>query len=107
MRGKARAFARFLPDCAVLLGRLLRDPRVSRGDRLLLLAIVPYLALPFDLVPDFLPVVGQLDDALLVAWVVRRLARGSGRALIEEHWPGPERGRMLILRLAGAADGAA
>jgi uncharacterized membrane protein YkvA (DUF1232 family) len=102
VRTQAKALARFLPDCAILFGRLLRDSRVSRADRLLLLAIVPYLALPFDLVPDFLPVVGQLDDALLVGWVLRRVVRGSGQGLIEEHWPGPEHSRTLILRLAGA-----
>jgi uncharacterized membrane protein YkvA (DUF1232 family) len=102
VRTTARALARFVPDCAILFGRLLRDSRVSHGDRLLLLAIVPYLALPFDLVPDFLPVIGQLDDVLVVGWVLRRVVRGSGQGLIEEHWPGPEHSRTLILRLAGS-----
>jgi uncharacterized membrane protein YkvA (DUF1232 family) len=102
VRTEARSLARFLPDCAILFGRLLRDSRVSRRDRFLLLAIVPYLALPFDLVPDFLPVIGQLDDVLVVGWVLRRVVRGSGRGLIVEHWPGPDHSRTLILRLAGA-----
>ncbi len=73
----ARAVARFVPDCAVLFARLLRDRRVPLGDKLLLTGLVAYLALPFDLVPDFIPVAGQLDDALVVALALRlrRLAR--------------------------------
>ena len=58
----ARAFATFIPHCIVLVTRLARDPRVPRHRKLLLLALVGYLSLPFDLVPDFIPVAGQLDD---------------------------------------------
>jgi uncharacterized membrane protein YkvA (DUF1232 family) len=96
----ARAAATLIPDCAVLVGRLARDPRVPRWRKLLLLALVAYLALPFDLVPDVVPVVGQLDDVLLVALAVRSLVRGGGEPLLRELWPGPERGLALILRLA-------
>jgi uncharacterized membrane protein YkvA (DUF1232 family) len=74
----AKAIARLVPDCAVLLSRLLRDNRVPRRQKLLIGAVVPYLALPFDLIPDFIPVVGQLDDAFLVAFVLRRRAEESG-----------------------------
>jgi uncharacterized membrane protein YkvA (DUF1232 family) len=56
-----------LPDCIVLVTRLAREPRVPRRRKLLLFALVGYLALPFDLVPDFIPVAGQLDDAIIVA----------------------------------------
>ncbi len=58
----ARALATFIPDCIVLVTRLARDPRVPRRRKLLLIALVAYLSLPFDLVPDFIPVAGQLDD---------------------------------------------
>lgn len=47
-----------------------------------------YLALPFDLVPDFIPVAGQLDDALLLALVLRAVLRSGGEDLLREHWPG-------------------
>jgi uncharacterized membrane protein YkvA (DUF1232 family) len=102
-RGDARALATFVPDCVVLVGRLARDPRVPRRRKLLLLALAGYLALPFDLVPDFIPVAGQLDDAIAVALVLRRLVRTGGEPLIRELWPGPERSLQLVLRLARPA----
>ena len=101
-REDARAFATFIPDCIVLVTRLTRDPRVPRRRKLLLIALVAYLSLPFDLVPDFIPVAGQLDDAIIVALVLRSFVRSSGVSLIRELWPGPERSLALILRLAGA-----
>lgn len=100
-RTQARAVGGFVPDCAVLFARLARDPAVPRGRRLALVAVAAYLASPIDLVPDFLPVAGQADDALLVALVLRRLVRGSGAALVERHWPGPAGSLRVLLRLAG------
>jgi uncharacterized membrane protein YkvA (DUF1232 family) len=98
---EARALARFVPDCLVLFRRLLSDPRVPRSRKVLLLAIVGYLAMPFDLVPDFIPVAGQLDDAILAGLVLRVLLRSAGAELIREHWPGPESSLNRLLRLAG------
>jgi uncharacterized membrane protein YkvA (DUF1232 family) len=97
----ARAVAGFVPDCLVLFRRLLGDPRVPRRKKLVLAAFVPYLALPFDIVPDFIPVAGYLDDAVIVAFVLRHVLRGSGAELIETHWPGPQESLGLVLRLAG------
>lgn len=99
-RSDARALATFIPDCIVLVSRLVRDPRVPRRRKLLLLALAGYLALPFDLVPDFIPVAGQLDDAIVVALVLRHLVRAGGEPLLRELWPGPEQSLSLILRLA-------
>jgi uncharacterized membrane protein YkvA (DUF1232 family) len=93
-----RLLARFIPDCIVLVRRLLAEPRVPRRRKLLLGVLVGYLALPFDLVPDFIPVVGQLDDAIIAAWVLRRVL--TSRELLAEHWPGPERSRVVIERVA-------
>jgi uncharacterized membrane protein YkvA (DUF1232 family) len=94
----ARALAGFIPDCIVLVSRLLRDERVPRRRKLLLVGLTGYLALPFDLVPDFIPVAGQLDDLIIVALVLRHLVRTSGAALIREHWPGPERSVEMLIR---------
>ena len=96
-RGRSlRDLARFIPDCIVLVRRLLRDPRVPRRHKLLLGALVGYLALPFDLVPDFIPVAGYLDDALVVALTLRAVLKGTGRELLREHWPGPESSLALL-----------
>jgi uncharacterized membrane protein YkvA (DUF1232 family) len=99
-RSDAVAWARFLPDFAVLVRRLLADPRVSRPRKALLGGLVAYLALPFDLVPDFVPVAGQLDDAILLALVLRAVLRAGGPQLLEEHWPGPDRSLVVVRRLA-------
>jgi uncharacterized membrane protein YkvA (DUF1232 family) len=96
-RDGLRELARFVPDCAVLATRLLRDPRVPRRRKALLAVLAGYLALPFDLIPDFIPLLGQLDDALLVVLVLRRLVLGD-EELVRERWPGTERGLATLLR---------
>jgi uncharacterized membrane protein YkvA (DUF1232 family) len=97
---RASELARFLPDCVVLLKRLLRDPRVPRRAKLGLALLVPYLLSPIDLIPDFLPVIGQLDDAALVALAIRYVARRAGPDVVREHWTGSESGLRVVLRLA-------
>jgi uncharacterized membrane protein YkvA (DUF1232 family) len=99
-RRDARDVARFIPDCIVLCKRLLRDPRVPRRAKIALALLIPYLALPFDLVPDFIPVAGQLDDAILVAAAIAYVARRAGREVVAELWPGSERGLQVVLGLA-------
>jgi len=89
-----------VPDCAVLFKRLLRDPRVPRRAKVALVLVVPYLASPVDLIPDFIPVLGQLDDAVLVAAAVGYVARSAGREVIEELWPGSEQALRVVLALA-------
>ena len=101
-RVSARDVARFIPDCIGLVRRLLGDPRVPRRHKLLLGAVVGYLALPFDLVPDFLPVVGQVDDVLVVWLALRVVLGGSGSGLLRQHWRGPESSLAIVLRFAGA-----
>ena len=99
-RTEARALAGFIPDCIVLFRRLLSDSRISKARKLLVVAMIGYLAMPIDIVPDFIPVAGQLDDAILVALVLRTVVRGSGPDVVREHWPGPEGSLRVILRLA-------
>jgi uncharacterized membrane protein YkvA (DUF1232 family) len=94
-----RAVAGFVPDCVVLFGRLLRDERVPRHRKLLLGAMLAYLAMPFDLVPDVIPVAGQLDDLLTVVLVLRGVLRSGGPDLLREHWPGPSATLNALLAL--------
>lgn len=102
-RQDARALAGFIPDCVVLLRRLMGDARVPRRSKLLLGALIGYLAMPFDLVPDVIPVAGQLDDAILVALALRAILRAGGPQIIAEHWPGPPASLGVLLRLAGGS----
>lgn len=80
--------------------RLLGDDRLPRSSKLLLAGLIGYLAMPFDLVPDFIPVAGQLDDAIVVAIVLRSVLRAGGPELLGEHWPGPRTSLHVLERLA-------
>jgi uncharacterized membrane protein YkvA (DUF1232 family) len=100
-REDARALAGFIPDCLVLVSRLARDRRISRPRRVLLFGALGYLALPIDLVPDFLPGIGQLDDAVVLGLALRLVVNGGGIGLVREAWPGPEASLTLVLRAAG------
>jgi uncharacterized membrane protein YkvA (DUF1232 family) len=99
-RGDARAFARMIPDSTILIRRIIGDRRVPRRSKLLLGALVAYLAMPIDVVPDFIPIAGQLDDAIVVALVLRNVLRSAGKELIEDHWPGPRASLDALMRLA-------
>lgn len=99
-KGDARALVRLVPDCVVLFKRLLTDPRVDWWRKAILVLVIAYVASPIDLVPDFVPIAGQLDDAILVVLAIRVLLRGGGPRLLSEHWPGPARSLEFIRRLA-------
>ena len=100
-REDARALAGFIPDCLVLVSRLARDRSVSRPRRAVLWLVLAYLAMPIDLVPDFLPGIGQLDDAVVLGLALRVLVRGGGTELVRRAWPGPEASLVIVLRAAG------
>ena len=78
-----------LPRVVQLLYRLLRDPRVNRTDKLLVGALIAYVASPIDIIPDFIPLAGQVDDLFAVALVLLRLIGNTGEEVVEEHWSGP------------------
>jgi uncharacterized membrane protein YkvA (DUF1232 family) len=100
-REDARALAGFIPDCVVLVSRLARDPRIPRRRRAVLWLVLGYLAFPLDLVPDFLPGIGQLDDAVLLGLALRLLVRGGGAEMVRGAWPGPQASLTIVLRAAG------
>ena len=96
---EARALARLVPDCLILARGLLGDREVPARCKVALAALVVYLLSPIDLVPDFLPVVGVLDDAILLALTLRWIVRTAGADRVRRHWRGTARGLQLVLRL--------
>ncbi len=90
---------RLLPDVVRLLSRLARDPTLPVGVRVRLWLLLAYLAMPFDVIPDFIPVVGYADDAIVVAWTLRSVVRRSGRDAVVRHWPGTPEGLAALDRL--------
>lgn len=86
-RSLTRTVAR-IPQYLRLFGGMLRDPRVSRLDRALVFGAIAYVVSPFDLIPDFLPFLGQVDDLFLVATAVTRLFERAGRTVVLDHWEG-------------------
>ncbi|MBA2576751.1 MAG: DUF1232 domain-containing protein [Euzebyaceae bacterium] len=91
-------------DVILLLKDLAVDPRVSRGDKLFATAAAAYLVLPIDLVPDFIPVLGQADDLGVAILAVRRLLNAAGYDVIYELWRGSDEGLALLLTLAGVQE---
>ena len=100
-REEARALARFIPDCVVLLRRLVAEGEVSGRMKLLLVLTTAYLVFPIDVVPDFIPILGHLDDALLLFWTLRSLVRQVPPERLAELWPGPAESLRSVERVAG------
>ncbi len=101
----ARALIGLVPNLLLLFKDLIRDPRVPRGAKLWLGFGALWLASPIDLLPEFLPVIGPLDDAIVAAAILRHLVRKAGPEVVAEHWRGDEATLQRILRLFGAATG--
>jgi uncharacterized membrane protein YkvA (DUF1232 family) len=92
---------RLLPDLLRLLRRLAADRSLPRGVRVRLGLLLAYLALPFDLIPDFIPVLGFADDAIVVVLVLRSTVRKAGLDAVRRHWPGTDDGFAALRRLTG------
>ncbi len=95
---RARELLRLLPDVLRLVRRLAADRNLPRGVRVRLWLLLAYLALPIDLVPDVIPVIGFADDAVAVALVLRSVVRRAGADAVTLHWPGPEAGLAALRR---------
>lgn len=91
---------RLLPDALRLIKRLAAAPDVPKGTRVRLWLLMAYLALPIDLVPDFLPVVGYADDAVITALVLRSVVRRAGPDVVSREWPGTQAGLATLWRAA-------
>jgi uncharacterized membrane protein YkvA (DUF1232 family) len=92
---------RLLPDLLRLLRRLAADRTLPRGVRVRLALLLAYLAVPIDLIPDFVPVLGYADDAIIVTLVLRGTVRRAGLAAVRAHWPGTDDGFAALCRLTG------
>jgi uncharacterized membrane protein YkvA (DUF1232 family) len=87
-RAAVMRLVRDIPAFLKLLGRLARDPRVSKMDKAIVLATIGYIVMPMDFIPDFLPFIGQVDDIYLLALALDRLLNNAGIDLLLEHWDG-------------------
>jgi uncharacterized membrane protein YkvA (DUF1232 family) len=96
-----REALRLLPDLVGLLRRLAGDPGLPRAVRIRLALLVAYLALPVDLVPDFVPVLGYADDAVVVVLALRAVVRAAGPEALGRHWRGTTPALLAVRRLAG------
>lgn len=92
---------RLLPDGLRLVRRLADDNTLPRGIRIRLALLLAYLALPFDLIPDVIPVLGYADDAIIVIAVLRGVVRHAGIDAVRAHWPGTDDGFAVLARLTG------
>jgi uncharacterized membrane protein YkvA (DUF1232 family) len=95
------AALRLLPDLVRLVRRLAADRRLPRGVRIRLWLLLAYLLMPIDVVPDFVPVLGYADDAVVVALGLRAVVRSAGAEALTRHWPGDPAGLEVVSRLAG------
>ena len=94
---------RILPDVLRLTHRLAADRSLPPAVRVRLALLLAYLALPIDLVPDIIPVLGHADDAIIVVVVLRNVARRAGLDAVRAHWPGTDDGFAALARLTGLA----
>lgn len=99
-RSHARELATLIPNLVVLFRGLLRDPRVPRSSKAWLWFALAWLISPIDLIPEFIPVAGPLDDAIVAALVLRHVLHRTDRAVLVDHWRGEPSTLDLIVRAA-------
>jgi uncharacterized membrane protein YkvA (DUF1232 family) len=101
-RALARELATLVPNLTRLFAGLVRDPRVPLRAKVVLGATALYLAMPIDVIPDFIPIAGSLDDAIVAAFALRFVVRATSPEIVAEHWPGDPATLRRILWLARA-----
>jgi uncharacterized membrane protein YkvA (DUF1232 family) len=99
-------YIRQLPNYIRLLGGLVVDRRVALTDKVLVMGAIAYIVMPIDLIPDFIPFFGEIDDMFLLVLALQRLVANAGRAVLLDHWTG-DPGDLADLNLRGALAAAA
>jgi uncharacterized membrane protein YkvA (DUF1232 family) len=102
-RSQARELATLLPNLVLLFRGLVRDPRVARSSKVWLGVALVWLISPIDLIPEFIPVAGPLDDAIVAVLVLRHVLRRTPPEVLAEHWRGSAETLERIVRVAGHA----
>ena len=100
-RGLLRGALRLLPDVLRLVRRLAADKSLPHGVRIRLGLLLAYVAIPFDPIPDFIPVLGYADDAIIITAVLRSVVRRAGLDAVRAHWPGTDDGFAAVVRITG------
>jgi uncharacterized membrane protein YkvA (DUF1232 family) len=89
-RSRLKEYALFAPRLVRLVGRLMRDPRVPPRQKAILVVLGAYLASPIDVIPDFIPGIGAIDDLVLAAFALDQILNRVPDSVVREHWDGEE-----------------
>jgi uncharacterized membrane protein YkvA (DUF1232 family) len=103
-RAKMRELLLFIPNLLGLLLGLLKDARVSKSDKAILAGIIMYVIVPLDIIPDFVPFIGQVDDAYLLAISILRLLNRADRRVVMDHWRGGSDIKELVDSISKIAE---
>jgi uncharacterized membrane protein YkvA (DUF1232 family) len=103
LRSRVGDVARFVASVARLLRGVATDPRVPRSAKVVAVVAAAYVVSPVDLIPDVLPVIGQLDDVWIISRALRHLLRTAGHDVVREHWDGTDEGFAALLFVAGVS----
>lgn len=103
MKGRMKGFLMFLPNMVTLLARMIKDSRVPTAEKALFLAAIVYVISPLDIIPDFFPFIGQVDDIYVVALTLLRLVNRTDESVVRQHWSGGGDIVALANSIAGIA----
>lgn len=98
-KGVVVELLKVIPNLLKLLYRLLEDPRIPKTEKVILAGVAAYVVSPLDLIPDFVPFLGKVDDLVLIALVLKRLFNAAGEQVLNEHWDGSQDLLMLVDRI--------
>ena len=104
MKATMRDMLLFVPNLVKLLVDLLRDPRVSQADKAILAGTIMYAIVPLDIIPDFIPFIGQIDDSYLLAISILRLLNRAESDAVMDHWKGEQNIKALVDNIAVVAE---